>query len=40
MEISGLLGNATLQEVAMHIDYRDGLLKLEFDSQHPNVYTH
>lgn len=40
MEISGFLGNATLDNVTVHIDYRDGLFKLDFDNQHPSVYSH
>jgi hypothetical protein len=39
-EVSGLLGDATLLNTTMSIDLRDGLIKLEFDSQHPNAYKH
>ncbi len=31
MEISGLLGATTLNLLTIHIDYRDGLVKFEFD---------
>jgi len=31
MEISGLIGMKTLTQTTMHIDYRDGLLKLDYD---------
>lgn len=31
MEISGLLGASTLNQVTMHIDYRDGLVKFDYD---------
>ena len=31
MEISGLIGYNTLHQLTMHIDYRDGLVKFEFD---------
>lgn len=31
MEISGMVGLKTLSRMAVHIDYRDGLLKFDFD---------
>jgi hypothetical protein len=31
VEISGFLGAKTLQLLTIHIDYRDGLLKCEYD---------
>lgn len=31
MEISGFIGVNTLRQVTMHIDYRDGLVKLDYD---------
>ena len=31
MEISGFLGATTLFQVTMHIDYRDGLVKFDYD---------
>ncbi len=39
MEISGFLADATLRQMKVHIDFRDGLIKMEFDPQHPNVYA-
>jgi hypothetical protein len=30
MEISGFLGENTLDKLIMHADYRDGLLKFEY----------
>jgi hypothetical protein len=40
MEIAGFLGNQTLEMLTIHIDYRDGLVKVEFDAKHPNVFAH
>ena len=37
MAISGFIGDATLRSVVLHIDYRDGLVKFDFDPKHPNV---
>ena len=34
MEISGLLGATTLDLLTIHIDYRDGLVKLAYDPKH------
>ena len=34
MEISGLLGATTLKQLTMHIDYRDGLVKFDYDPKH------
>jgi hypothetical protein len=31
MEISGLLGATTLERLTIHIDYRDGLVKFDYD---------
>jgi hypothetical protein len=31
MEISGLLGLKTLSRMTIHIDYRDGLMKFDYD---------
>lgn len=31
MEISGFLGATTLGQLTMHIDYRDGLVKFDYD---------
>jgi hypothetical protein len=31
MEISGFLGANTLNQMTIHIDYRDGLVKFEYD---------
>jgi predicted aspartyl protease len=31
MEISGFLGATTLEQLTMHIDYRDGLVKFDYD---------
>jgi clan AA aspartic protease (TIGR02281 family) len=31
VEVSGLIGATTLSQVTMHIDYRDGLVKFEYD---------
>ena len=35
-EISGYLGNTVLRETAIHIDYRDGLIKFDYDPTHGN----
>jgi predicted aspartyl protease len=35
-EISGYLGNTVLRETAIHIDYRDGLIKFEYDPTRGN----
>jgi hypothetical protein len=31
MQISGILGSDILEELTVHIDYRDGLMKFEYD---------
>ena len=31
MEISGFIGATTLSQLTIHIDYRDGLVKLDYD---------
>lgn len=40
MEISGLIGDATLRGVVIHIDYRDGLVKLDFDPKRAGAFSH
>ncbi len=39
MEVSGFLADATLRQMKVHLDFRDSLIKMEFDPQHPNVYA-
>ncbi|SNT20774.1 Flp pilus assembly protein TadD, contains TPR repeats [Granulicella rosea] len=34
VEVSGLLGATVLHRVTLHIDYRDNLIKLDFDPEH------
>ncbi len=34
MELSGLLGASTLNQLTIHVDYRDGLVKFDFDPKH------
>jgi predicted aspartyl protease len=36
MEISGFLGNSLLRELTIHIDYRDGLIKFDYDPKYGN----
>ena len=36
VELSGFLGNTILRELATHIDYRDGLVKFDYDMRHGN----
>lgn len=36
LEVSGFLGNTILRELATHIDYRDGLIKFDYDERHGN----
>jgi hypothetical protein len=31
IEISGFLGASTLNQLTIHIDYRDGLVKFDYD---------
>ena len=38
MEISGLLGATMLRQLVIHIDYRDGLVKLDYDPKHGYHY--
>ena len=38
MEISGLLGATMLRQLVIHIDYRDGLVKFEYDPKHGYHY--
>ena len=40
MEVSGFIGNATLKGLTIHIDYRDGLVKLDFDPKHVGAFSH
>jgi thioredoxin-like negative regulator of GroEL len=40
MEISGLIGDQTLRLMALHIDYRDGLVKLDFDPKRAGAFSH
>lgn len=34
LEVSGFIGAATLAQLTMHIDYRDGLVKFDYDPSH------
>jgi hypothetical protein len=34
LEVSGFIGAATLAQLTMHIDYRDGLVKFDYDPNH------
>ena len=36
--ISGLIAEATLKLLTVHIDYRDGLVKMEYGAQHSNKH--
>lgn len=41
MEIAGLIGADILEELTIHIDYRDGLVKFEYDPKrgyHPQIH--
>jgi tetratricopeptide (TPR) repeat protein len=40
MDISGLIGYATLHGMTMRIDYRDGLVKLTYDPKKAGAFTH
>jgi hypothetical protein len=40
MEISGFIGQATLKGLTIHIDYRDGLVKLDFDPKRAGAFSH
>jgi hypothetical protein len=40
LEISGLIGNAALRGTVIHIDYRDGLVKLDFDPKNTGAFAH
>jgi hypothetical protein len=31
MEVSGLIGADILQDLTIHLDYRDGLVKFDYD---------
>jgi clan AA aspartic protease (TIGR02281 family) len=35
LEVSGLIGATTLGQLTMHIDYRDGLVKFDYDPKRP-----
>ena len=39
MDISGLIGNATLHGLTMHIDYRDGLMKMTYDPKKAGAFS-
>ena len=39
MDISGLIGNATLHGLTMRIDYRDGLVKLTYDPKKAGAFS-
>lgn len=34
LDVSGLLGDTVLQQLTIHIDYRDGLIKFDYDPRH------
>jgi predicted aspartyl protease len=34
LEVSGLLGDTVLRQLTIHIDYRDGLIKFDYDPRH------
>jgi hypothetical protein len=36
MEISGFLGSTVLRQLTISIDYRDGLIKFDYDPRHGN----
>ena len=36
MEVSGILGHTVLRELTISIDYRDGLIKFDYDPHHGN----
>jgi predicted aspartyl protease len=36
LEVSGLLGATVLRQLTIHIDYRDGLIKFDYDPHHGN----
>jgi len=36
MEVSGILGHSVLRELTISIDYRDGLVKFDYDPHHGN----
>jgi len=40
MDISGLIGNETLQGLTIRIDYRDGLMKLDYDPKKAGAFSH
>ena len=40
MDISGIIGNMTLQGLTMRIDYRDGLVKLIYDPKKAGAFSH
>ena len=39
MEISGLICEATLRGLTIHVDYRDGLIKLDFDPKKVGAFA-
>jgi hypothetical protein len=40
LEISGIIGDATLRGLTIHIDYRDGLVKLDYDPKRAGAFSH
>ena len=38
MQIAGLIGDQTIHGLTIHIDYRDGLIKIDFDPKRWNTY--
>jgi hypothetical protein len=38
LELSGFLGASTLNHLTIHIDYRDGLVKFDYDPKHDYNY--
>jgi hypothetical protein len=38
LEISGFLGATTLRQLTIHIDYRDGLVKFDYDPKRGYKY--
>jgi hypothetical protein len=38
MEIAGFIGATTLGQVTMSIDYRDGLVKMDYDAKRGSKY--
>jgi hypothetical protein len=38
MEISGLVGLRTISRMTIHIDYRDGLMKIDLDPKSKSLF--